>query len=443
MRSALAGIGVAMLSAMPCLARAEDAPSPAAPPTPAAAAAAPAASAEDVDAPALDIAPSLRLYGFADFAYLYRAGSEANSWSQSNTTLRGFALGHLNLFLDGQLGPRARSLAEIRFSYFPNGAQQFTGFNGQGQLTGVFQDTYVNSNDYATLGSSATWGGIVIERAWVEYSFSDAFTLRAGQFLTPYGIWNVDHGSPVLIGIQQPNIVGYELFPAHQVGLEAYGSRYFGSARAGYHLTLSNGRIQDNPQYFNYNGRPGFGGRLFLEGSWLGELKMGVSGYAGRYTGLQRSLTVDPPTYSAPAEHDTITLQYDEYALGFDVKWEVRHFVFVAEALWQRINYTPGHADLGGFAPDHSRYGTYFILGYRLPYEILPFVDFQFFNPDSSEPGLDWIIVSPGVQYAMQPNLILKLQYGTSTIVNAEKSAKFQFGKDHLDLFGAQVVWAF
>ena len=175
--------------------------------------AAPREETEELEAPSASSETGLRLYGFADMSYgrVVADGIGTDDYEVSST-INGvprhwaFAVGNLNLYLDGQLGARARSLAEVRFTYLPGGTQS----------------TLVP--DHAQVLSTTQWGGIVIERAWVEYTFSDLFTVRAGQFFTPYGIWNVDHGSPVTIAVQKPEITSAQLFPERQVGLEGYGT---------------------------------------------------------------------------------------------------------------------------------------------------------------------------------------------------------------------------
>ena len=96
--------------------------------------------------------------------------------------------------------------------------------------------TSTASPDYADWGRYQKVGGVIIERVWLEYSAHELLTIRAGQFLTPYGIWNVDHGSPVVIGITRPFIVGNEWLPNRQTGLELYGSTGVNSTQFGYHL---------------------------------------------------------------------------------------------------------------------------------------------------------------------------------------------------------------
>ena len=83
-----------------------------------------------------------------------------------------------------------------------------------------------------------------MQRLYLEWTLHRFVTVRGGQFLTPFGIWNVDHGSPVYIPVQRPYIVNSNssYFPERQTGLELLG-RWDISNRSslGYHLTLSNG----------------------------------------------------------------------------------------------------------------------------------------------------------------------------------------------------------
>ena len=43
--------------------------------------------------------------------------------------------------------------------------------------------------------------------------------MRVGQFLTPYGIWNVDQGMPMLILLYRPFLRASEMFPEHRLGV--------------------------------------------------------------------------------------------------------------------------------------------------------------------------------------------------------------------------------
>jgi hypothetical protein len=359
----------------------------------------PAAGRTDDD----DAGPRLRLYGFGDINYSMQL---SNNHQGSHGAVY---VGNLNLFLDGQLGPRVRTLTEVRLSYNPSSTTNST----------------TVSRDYAT-GGSVIWGGIVIERAWVEYAFSDRFTLRTGEFLTPYGIWNVDHGSPTLLGNTPPTSTSIEMFPRQQVGLEAYGSQYLGATRLGYHLTVSNGRIGDNPPYKNLNGLPGFGGRVFVENEALGSLRVGLSGYSGRYTRYttSTSYTADPITGNVAATSSTnLSAQYDERTVGADVSWKWKRLALNAEVIAQRYDYTAAGLAVpampGRTVADYTRAGGYATLAYELPWlGLTPWILFDTYRSDlkSCEAAHN---LAPGLDLRLRPDFVVKVQidhiYSTGT----------------------------
>jgi hypothetical protein len=122
---------------------------------------------------------------------------------------------------------------DLRFTYLPNGAL----LPNAGSLNYV--DTQIN--DYADVSKLDRWGAIIMQRLYLEWTLHPLITVRAGQFLTPYGIWNVDHGSPAYIPVQRPYAVTSTYFPERQTGLEVFGRwNASNSSTIGYHMTLSN-----------------------------------------------------------------------------------------------------------------------------------------------------------------------------------------------------------
>ncbi len=391
---------------------------------------------------------SLKLYGFADFSYAQWLIDERSSWWPIMPHAGAFSVGNLNLYLDAQLGPHARSLVEVRFTYLPNGTVASMNPDNPAQL--VLNGT-TGVRDYTRAGLDLTaWGGIVIERALVEWTFSEALTLRAGQFLTPYGIWNVDHGSPAIVGFQRPYVINAKVMPEHQVGLEAYGTRWLGSARVGYHVTFSNGRYESDPlqfqsamagqdpasvpQYVKYDGKFGVGGRLFVEGDWAGELRVGVSGYTGRFT---KKVTGLDFSTGSPVPFESTPVQYDESVFAADAQWRIGPVLAQAEWLWQRFTNTAASSWSGSGGRD----GGYLLLGYRLPLEILPFVTVQYYDQDqTSRPTYVVYGVEGGVNVHLLPNLVLKASYSYYDMPHAPEGSVYT---SPLRLVASQLAWAF
>ncbi len=379
----------------------------------------------------------VQLSGWGDFTYARIFVDEGSLLGVQLPRHGAFAIGNLNLYVDAPLSRRARSFIEARLTYMPNGVQSSAPdgtFSFPRQSTGFM--------DYANTNSRDAWGGVVIERAFVEYTLDERLTLRAGHFLTPYGVWNVDHGSPAIVSVQRPYIVGQELIPKAQVGLEAYGTFHVGGSRLGYHATVSNGRIGENPQYLDYDDRLAFGGRLFLENTKVGNLKVGLSAYGGRYTEARTAL-------GAGGVEERVLEQFDELSLGADVHWEVKGLNLTGEVVWNDRTWRQGlpqrnpPLDTSTYDRD-SRWGAYVLAGYALPFaqRVMPYVRAEFFRPSTElrgEAQADALLGFVGVNTHLQPNLIVKLEYAHAVFRGYDGPP---YDSD-IDAFFAQTSWAF
>ncbi|HET9956177.1 MAG TPA: hypothetical protein VFQ61_16835 [Polyangiaceae bacterium] len=351
----------------------------------------------------------INIYGFADFTYSVTANK-----NEFRVTKPSFMVGNFNVYLGGELGDGWRTLTEVRYLYLPHGtppaSQSFA-------VAPERIDTTIQ--DHADVRGTIRWGGISIQRVYVEKTIKPWLTVRGGQFLTPYGIWNVDHGSPVIIGVRRPYIIGETVFPAQQTGLEVFGSQLFGDLELGYHLTLSNGRGPVDA-YMDLDGNKAVGARAWGRyRSELGIVTLGFSGYRGKYTnrtqrfnfGADNSLQVTQP----------LVEQYDELSLAVDLKWERKGFLFQTEAMLNDVSYNervrPQWAFVTsgppGFKPDYRRRGFYTLVGYRFDFfGIMPWVQGEYFNSGLLEPGPDAAAIFGGFNIRPTARVVLKAQYG-------------------------------
>jgi hypothetical protein len=87
--------------------------------------------------------------------------------------------------------------------------------------------SYFGELDLASRGSE-NWTGrqddrtLEVERLYAEYSFSDAFRVRAGRFLTPIGQWNENHAEPLTWTTLRP-LTTYRPFAKSSTGLMVAG----------------------------------------------------------------------------------------------------------------------------------------------------------------------------------------------------------------------------
>ena len=109
-----------------------------------------------------------------------------------------------SVYLDAKPAEAWRTLIEVRFTNAPHGLVE-----NYGGLAGAFKR--VDTRQFDPHGSGFNvpmWrGSIVLERAWTEWQPFQFLNVRVGNFFTPWGIWNIDHGSPTLITLQLPQMI--------------------------------------------------------------------------------------------------------------------------------------------------------------------------------------------------------------------------------------------
>jgi hypothetical protein len=384
----------------------------------------------------------LDLYGFADMTYTRVLIPKSDPWTRVYYPTNSFAVGNFNLYLSSNLGDSWRALAEVRFLYLPNGATTVD------SSTGNITRTDTTVLDYAGFEEPIHWGAIQIQRVWVEHQFSNLFTLQAGQFLTPYGIWNVDHGSPAIVGIRPPFAVAEELFPAQQVGLQLYGNTFFDPFEIGYHLTLSNGR--GPVEYEDFSDDKAVGGRLYLKTDAFGSLTVGASGYRGGYydRSAKYVATTDSSGHVQVDQQYTTLAKYQELSLGGDLKWQWQHLLVQSEIIMNQVAYAHGArprvqvvAPPQGFQADYRRWGAYGLVGYRTPFiQTMPYFVLQYaFVPE--DPQVPPIL---GAQFGLNihptPAVVLKLEFSFLHFYGAGSTG---LGLSPLRIAATQIAWAF
>lgn len=308
-----------------------------------------------------------KIYGFTDVG-LNRAWVDEKSQAGaflSSANATSFVVGNLNVYFDAQPVKGWRSLVEIRFTNAPHGEVA-----SLGGLAGQFRRTSTMQNDpHAGSAVATMWGGYtVIERAHIDWTDLRYLKVRVGNFFTPFGIWNVDHGTPTLIAVQLPGVIQLRQMPLRQTGVQIYGNTFAGEWEVGYTATVSNGRQELSN--FAFDDNRGFGGRVYAnneKGSTA--VKLGASFYTGRVRDQQIHVTgVAPLTF----DHKS-TFDYREIVGGVDASVDVGRTRIRAEAAMNSIQHEEGqHQTQAGvtptFKPNLIHSTAYMLVAHTLPF---------------------------------------------------------------------------
>lgn len=349
----------------------------------------------------------IAFYGFADVAFTKLYVSEDSRFSGLIDRYSRFAVGNFNLYMDANPSESFRMLGEVRFTLYPHG-----------DYDSNFQrrDTSTYDQASATGRNRVITSSIVIERAWIEWKKYDFFKVRSGLFLTPYGIWNVDHGSPTLISSVLPAFWASEYFPTRQLGVQVLGEFFHKNWEYGYRAYVTNGRMDQSQ--LEIDPFKLFGGRLYARYSGKVQTLLGVSGYYNQEATIEkRIVSFDPLRVEG-----TRTEQFEEFGLAADVSFDVGDLRTRTEFVLHQREYVEGRRGQISGSPvyymDETRYNAYNTIAYRLPWAGLePFTFIEYGRRPSSTDNASWVF-SGGLIEHLAPSTQLKFQAFYAHFVN-------------------------
>jgi hypothetical protein len=395
-------------------------------------------TASDGEAAALVAPDPFRIYGFADFGLNH-------AWLGKNSFLHGlvpeettFTLGNLNLYFHFQPDPVWQVLTEIRFTAYPDGVET--------SLASPLGTAYARtSTQVVDVASPATafkfrWGSVLIERAYAQYSYSEHLNVRVGQFLTPYGIWNVDHGTPTLIALMMPHFVAAEIFPARQIGVALQGSLLKDAWEFGYDAYISNGRTATQLDFTN---NKAFGLRVKAARLAPLPLTVGSSFYYGQIDDIDKRIASFAPFR---VERDII-VEGTELGVGLDVSLDIAALRVRSEGVMRMTRYTDGKRPAFVMGPpgsrkaDNNEYDAYLLAAYRLPFLGLePFL-YGEYNHVVSPYGDDQTVLALGLNIHFSPFAQLKNELARALFFDL--NAHGHFADNDLTLLFSRLAVAF
>ncbi len=378
-------------------------------------------AAEDAELDALgdqegEFEPVLNIYGFFDLSLYRYLVFEDNPIYGVIPDKLSFVLSNLNVYLASQMTESLSALVELRFSFMPHGSDSdLVEFE---RVDTTVMEPH-SSNEFQL-------GGVVIERVHLTWQPYDAFGITAGRFLTPFGIWNVDHGSPVLLPVQPPYMITREFIPLAQTGIQVHG-RFFPTESffIDYAVTASNGRGPTETAY-DLEDDKAIGLKLKL--TYHGEkvtVALGGYGFYGRTTDVTKAMDLSDPDVVFSMNVDTIS-EYREFAGSTDFLFELYGVRLQAEYVRTLVQYETRPVRMmpvfnipdpsGELQPDYIKWNGYILLAWQLPLDALigqmrltPYVMFEKSVMDDTYRDLDSVMFRGGINFKPNSFVVLKL----------------------------------
>jgi hypothetical protein len=219
--------------------------------------------------------------------------------------------------------------------------------------------SYFGELDVASRGSE-NWTGrqddqtLEVERLYVEYSFSDAFRVRGGRFLTPIGQWNENHAEPLTWTTLRP-LTTYRPFAKSSTGLMVAGEMTVLGRGLGYAAYVAPPGLEETPSEENAFLNAA-GARMALEvvpGTFVGLSSVAFKGSRPRGVVADGEDDFEGEDHGEGREED----EGERALLGVDFLTRIRGMEVSGEGVWlassgvepaQRGAFLQGVIPLGG-----------------------------------------------------------------------------------------------
>lgn len=263
-------------------------------------------------------------------------------------------------------------------------------------------------------------GNVALEYGFVEYTFSDMLKVRAGKFLTPFGVFNQIHtAKPAFLSVKEaastnnPSRIvedANRFFPRWGTGIAFQGDGLIGEKEFDYDVLIANGE-QDNTNPFEEddNSSKAVTARFRLEP--LETLQVGASFYYDQY--------------SEGSELDSIR------STGLELDWETSSFRVVAEVVSGKQNLEAGGS--------RDQLGWFIQPSWHFENGVTPYVRYDWIDPDtdrSDDEGEDIIV---GVNWEVSRWFMIKVE--NNWFKGSEDSTLAQYpGRGYSELKAAVVL---
>ncbi len=360
------------------------------------------------------------IYGFLEMDLFYFDVDKDDTAHGLFPSSFSFMFNRLNLYLSSQMTETLSALAELRFTFLPHGYEK----SYELDILGMEYERVDNTVTDPFTAEEYPLGGIAIERAHFTWQPFNFLGILVGRFLTPFGIWNVDHGSPVIIPVRPPYLMVRSVIPLAQTGAQVFG-RFFPAEKFyfDYAVTVSNGRGPTEAIY-DLDNNKALGFRL--KGAYEAE-NMGISlgGYLywGETTDVVKRLSnLDP----VEIEIDQ-TENYSEIVGSIDLLFTLFGLRLQSEYVRGKVTYdvrplkTYPVASIENpfreYQPDYIKWCVYGLAAYRFDFEttygemgLTPFFVYEYNVFDETNDELYAEVFHWGLNFSPSPFVVLKYE---------------------------------